>query len=158
MKILLIQQKMIGDVLVSSLLCEHLKNHLQNAEVHYLIEEHTLAVVENNPHIDKIIFFRKEYKTSRPKFYRFLKSIQSEGYDAVIDVYGKLESQLVTYFSKAPIRIAYSKWYSKILYTHNLPILSRLPKSTATTIDDRLALLAPIIKGRIDRTKVLKFT
>jgi len=153
MKILLIQQKMIGDVLVSSLLCEHLKSHLQNSEVHYLIEEHTVAVVENNPSIDKIVFFRSEFKSSKTQFFSFLKSVRREKYDVVIDVYGKLGSNLITYFSKAPIRIAYSKWYSKFLYTHNIPILSRLPESSATTIDDRLALLDPLIKEKPDKAK-----
>lgn len=153
MKILLVQQKMIGDVLVSSLLCGHIKEHLPDSEVHYLIEEHTTAVVENNPFIDKIILFRKNYKTSKSKFYGFLKSVRKEDYDVVIDVYGKLESNLITYFSKAKIKIAYPKWRSKFLYTHLVPIKSRQPGSIDTTVDDRLALLSPIIQENLDAQK-----
>lgn len=153
MRILLVQQKMIGDVLVSSLLCEHIKEHLPDAEVHYLIEEHTVAVVENNPFVDQIVLFRKEYKTSKSRFYSFLKSVRKADYDVVIDVYGKLESNLVTYFSKAKIKIAYPKWRSKFLYTHLIPLKSRQQGSTFTTIDDRLALLSPIIDRPLDRKK-----
>ncbi|NBC57221.1 MAG: lipopolysaccharide heptosyltransferase family protein, partial [Bacteroidetes bacterium] len=51
MKILVIQQKMIGDVLTSSVICENLKRNFPNAEVHYLINRFTLPVVENNPYI-----------------------------------------------------------------------------------------------------------
>lgn len=153
MKILLVQQKMIGDVLVSSLLCEHIKEHISNSEVHYVIEEHTTAVVGENPFIDKIVLFRKEYKTSKSKFYGFLKSIRKENYDVVIDVYGKLESNLIAHFSKAKIKIAYPKWRSKFLYTHHIPIKSWQPESTFTTIDDRLALLSPIISENLDSQK-----
>lgn len=147
---------MIGDVLVSSLLCEHIKAHLPNSEVHYLIEEHTTAVVENNPFVDKIILFKEDYKNSRSSFYTFLKSIRAESYDVVVDVYGKLESNLITYFSKAKIKVAYSKWRSKFLYTHHVPIKSRQPGSSFTTIDDRLGLLSPIISERLDVEKMPK--
>lgn len=153
MKILLVQQKMIGDVLVSSLLCEHIKEHLENSEVHYVIEAHTVAVVEQNPFVDKIVLFKKEFKKNKSSFYAFLKSIRSENYDVVIDVYGKLESNLITYFSKAKIKIAYPKWRSKFLYTHHIPIKSRQPESSFTTIDDRLALLSPIIPAELDSDK-----
>ncbi|MGI9551178.1 MAG: glycosyltransferase family 9 protein [Aurantibacter sp.] len=153
MKILLVQQKMIGDVLVSSLLCEHIKEQLPDPKVHYLIEEHTTPVVARNPFVDKIILFRREYKTDKSKFYRFLKSIRKARYDVVIDVYGKLESNLITYFSKAKIKIAYPKWRSRFLYTHLIPIKSRQPGSTDTTVDDRLALLSPIINEKLDAQK-----
>jgi heptosyltransferase-2 len=150
MKILLVQQKMIGDVLVSSLLCEHIKAHLPDSEVHYLIEEHTRAVVENNPFIDKVVLFRKKYKTDKLEFYGFLKTIRKENYDVVIDVYGKLESNLIAYYSKAKVKIAYPKLRSKFLYTHLVPIKTRKLGSTDTTVDDRLALLAPIIQEKLD--------
>jgi heptosyltransferase-2 len=51
-KILVIQQKMIGDVLVSSLICENLKRSYPNSEVHYLINRFTIPVIENNPYVD----------------------------------------------------------------------------------------------------------
>ncbi|MCJ7466564.1 MAG: glycosyltransferase family 9 protein [Maribacter sp.] len=151
MKILLIQQKMIGDVLVSSLLCEHLKNHLPNAIVHYLINEPTTAVVENNPFIDKIVIFKNEDGHDKRRFYKFLKAIRRERYDVVIDVYGKIESNLITAFSKAKIRIAYKKWYSSFLYTHLVPIKTRQPGGgDLTTIDDRLGLLGPLDLGALN--------
>jgi heptosyltransferase-2 len=151
MKILLIQQKMIGDVLVSSLLCEHLKNHLPLSNVHYLINEATTAVVEDNPFIDKIVIFKNEDGHDKRRFYNFLKAIRRERYDVVIDVYGKIESNLITAISRAKIRIAYKKWYSSFLYTHLVPIKTRQPGgSSLTTIDDRLGLLEPLGLGALN--------
>ncbi len=153
MKVLLIQQKMIGDVLVSSVLCEHLKEHIMDIEVHYVINEHTLPVIENNPFIDKIILFKNEFKQNRFSFYQFLRSISNERYDVVIDVYGKLESNLIVIFSNAKIKIAYSKAYTRFLYTHPIPIASRQIGSTSNTIEDRLGLLSPLITKNLNLSK-----
>ena len=152
-KILVIQQKMIGDVLVSSLLCEHLKYHFPDSEIHYVVNENTVAVVQNNPSIDRIVIFKKEYRTSKLVFLRFLKAISRERYDVVIDIYGKLESNLITLFSKAKMKIAYAKGYSELIYTDTMPLQTRKPGKTGITVADRLGLLAPLIPSGLDVEK-----
>src|SRR5665811_2284510 len=97
-KILVIQQKMIGDVLVSSILFEHLKSQFPEAEMHYLVNANTTAVVTHNPFIDKIVVFKREHRENKRSLLKFLNGIKREGYDTVIDVYGKLESGLITFF------------------------------------------------------------
>ena len=62
MKVLVIQIKMIGDVLASTVICEAIKKEHPDWEVHYLIQKSTFPVVENNPFIDKVIF---HYPTSK---------------------------------------------------------------------------------------------
>ena len=57
MKILVIQQKMIGDVLLSSILCNSLRKAYPTAQIDYLVHENTVPVLENNPNIDTIIRF-----------------------------------------------------------------------------------------------------
>ena len=57
MKVLVIQQKMIGDVLTSSILFKAIKLEHPSAELHYLVNSHTVPVVENNPFIDKLVLF-----------------------------------------------------------------------------------------------------
>lgn len=135
---------MIGDVLTSTILCQHLKIHFPNSQVHYVINEHTQAVVANNPYIDKVVFFKKTYRKNRLDFYRFLKSIQKERYDLVIDVYCKLESNLISYFSKAAIKISYRKWYSKYIYSHLFDYVD-VETKLGYAIENRLLLLSPII-------------
>lgn len=157
-KILVIQQKMIGDVLVSSLLCEHLKEHFPNSKIHYVVNTNTVAVVENNPCIDQIIIFKPEYRTSKLAFLRFLRSISKEKYDVVIDIYGKLESNLITLFSKARIKIAYAKGYSSLIYTDTVTLQPRTPGKTGITVSDRLGLLAPLIPSGLKIEKEPKIT
>ncbi len=145
MKVLIIQQKMIGDVLVSSLLCEHLRLHIPQAVIHYLVNEHTTAVVENNPFIDQLQIYKKEFRKKPAAFFFFLRKISREKYDVVIDIYAKPESRLITVFSGARIRISYHKGILGMLYTHLLPINSKKSDNNDTTIEDRLSLLGPIL-------------
>ena len=144
-KVLVIQQKMIGDVLASTLLCEHLKIHFPEAQVHFLINEHTRAVVDGNPFIDKIVIFKNEFKKEKTQFYRFLKEIKKEQYDVVIDVYCKLESNLISYFTKAAIKISYKKWYSKFIYSHLFTYSQNPYTKLGLAIENRLLLLSPLI-------------
>ncbi|MBO0322027.1 glycosyltransferase family 9 protein [Muricauda sp. CAU 1633] len=145
-KFLVIQQKMVGDVLASTILCEHLKIHFPDSEVHYVINDSTLAVVEGNPFVDKIILFEKKNRESKLAFYRFLKSIKKEDYYATIDVYCKLESNLISYFSKADLKISYRKWYSKFIYTHLFSYSHNEKTTLGHAIENRLLLLSPLIK------------
>ncbi len=143
-KFLIIQQKMIGDVLTSTILCEAIKKEFPTAEVHYLVNQHTLPVLENNPYIDKKIVITALIEKSVKRFYKFLLGIKNEDYDVVIDVYGKIGSTLISYYSGAKIRIAYHKKHTAIFYTH---IISRLkkPKNQASlAIENRLKLLEPL--------------
>ncbi|MEZ4779582.1 MAG: glycosyltransferase family 9 protein [Flavobacteriaceae bacterium] len=142
-KILVIQQKMIGDVLLSSILCEWLKKKYPAAKIHYSIHKNCLPVVENNPFIDQFIIFEPQQKRSKKAFLRFLNKIKLEKYDLVVDAYGKTESILITFFSKAKKRISYKKWYSKIFYTETVKRSSVVYTNAGNALEDRLRLLIP---------------
>lgn len=140
-KILVIQQKMIGDVLTSSLICENLKLNLPEAEIHYLINRSALPVVQGHPYIDDFVIFEENYKKSKIKFYRFLKQIKRENYTHIFDAYGKLESMLVTLFSKANYRYGFSKSYSKKIYTNTTQVTNDVITEAGSAIENRLRLM-----------------
>ncbi|MEO9513861.1 MAG: glycosyltransferase family 9 protein [Flavobacteriaceae bacterium] len=144
-KILVIQQKMIGDVLTSTILCEHLKVHFPESQVHFVINENTKAVVENNPHIDKIVLFKSLYRRNKLEFYKFLIALKKENYAVVIDVYCKLESNFISFFTGASIKISYKKWYSKFIYSHVFTYVNNENTKLGFAIENRLLLLSPII-------------
>ncbi|QTY27463.1 glycosyltransferase family 9 protein [Flavobacterium sp. CS20] len=153
MKILVIQQKMIGDVLTSSLVCENLKRNYPKAEVHYLINRFTLPVVENHPFIDEFIIFEDAYRQSKIKFYKFLKHISKANYTHVFDAYGKLESLFTTRFSKAKYRYGFKKSYSAFYYTKTVAIQHVAQTEAGTAIENRLRLLQLMPKTKIFNNK-----
>ncbi|MDG1063628.1 MAG: glycosyltransferase family 9 protein [Flavobacteriaceae bacterium] len=138
-KILVIQQKMIGDVLISSLICAHLKNRYPEAELHYAVHEHTAEVVRHHPSIDRLI--TKPQKQSIREFLLYLQTIRAEHYDLIIDAYGKLESNLMVLFSGSPQRISYHKWYTQWLYQKSIKRSPVIYSSAGNAIEDRLRLI-----------------
>jgi heptosyltransferase-2 len=144
MKILIIQQKMIGDVLTTSILFEAIKAEYPDATLHYVINTHTFPVVKNNPFIDKFLFVTPEIEKSKGKFIAFLKVIKNENYDAVVDVYSKLSSNLMVKFSKANIKISKKKWYSSQFYTHTFKDAKVAKTNSGLAIENRLQLLKPL--------------
>lgn len=141
MKILVIQQKMIGDVLISSLICENLKKNFPEAEVHYLVNAFCKPVVQGNPYIDKFILFEDQFRKSKTELFKFLGSIKKEKYTHVFDAYGKIESNLVSLFSKASFKASYYKPYTSWIYQKTFKELSVNHSEAGTAIDNRIKLL-----------------
>lgn len=135
---------MIGDVLTTSLLFEALHERYPEAELHYLVNSHTLPVVHNNPFISKFILFTPEIEESKLALYNLLREIKAEKYDITIDVYGKLSSTLISYFSKAKTRIAYYKKYTACLFTHPIKRIESAQHNKSLAIENRFKLLEPL--------------
>lgn len=145
MKILVIQQKRIGDVLTSSIICNNLKKQYPKYTIDYMCYNNSVDVLIENPYIDTIIPLSNKVRKSYIPLFKFIFKIRAKKYDIVIDVYNKLETNLITMFSGANMKIAYYKWYTKLFYTHNLKRYenSGIPKF-GFAIDNRLLLLDPI--------------
>ena len=144
MKILVIQQKMIGDVLASTVICNNLRTIYPESQIDYLIYPFTKPVVENNPNIDNIILFTDKIKNSKKEFIKFLLTIRKAKYDIVIDTYGKLESNLIVLFSGAKTKIALKKAYTHFIYTYTLKENFESKTTAGFALENRLNLLTPL--------------
>ncbi|GAA4646649.1 glycosyltransferase family 9 protein [Pontixanthobacter gangjinensis] len=131
--------KMIGDVLTSSILFEALRKEFPEAELHYMIYEHTFPVVQHNPHIDKFIMPEKDQSLRS-----LIKNAKKENYYAVIDVYSNLRTALLTGLSGAKFRIAYNKKYTRPLCTHVFSRKIEAQTNAGAAIEKRLRMLSPI--------------
>jgi heptosyltransferase-2 len=120
MKVLVIQNKMIGDVLASTVICEVLKTENPSWEIHYMVQANTIAVVENNPFIDQLVLFDPNEHKGFFKLVKFGKSLQKENYSLVIDAFGKWQSILPAYFSGAKTIVGHYKWYTTFFYTNTV--------------------------------------
>lgn len=146
MKILVIQHKMIGDVLTSSILFEALKKEYPNCKTHYLVNPNTPPVLEHNPYIDKLIVFSKNIQQSKRKHIQFLNTLRKENYTTVIDVYAKIGSAITTLISGAKTKISYQKAYSWLVYSHSFKHKITRTQPTNLAFENRLMLLAPLVK------------
>ncbi len=144
MKILVIQQKMIGDVLVSSIICNNLKKAYPDSRVDYLVYESTVAVIANNPNIDRIISYSKKYRKNNGALLKLAMEIRKEQYDIVIDAYSKIESWIVVGMSGAKKKISYEKDWRTFLYTDNVKFAEFPKTNLGLAIERRLSLLEPL--------------
>ncbi|MCV9926865.1 glycosyltransferase family 9 protein [Flavobacterium sp. LS1R49] len=145
MKILIIQQKRIGDVLLSSILCNNLKKKYPESTIDFMCYPNCTDVLIGNPNIDNVITLTDKVRKSYLSLFKFIFKIRSHKYNILIDVYGKLETNLITIFSGADYKISYYKWYSSLFYNHNM---TRFDNNAETkyglAVDNRLLLLKPL--------------
>lgn len=151
MKILVIQQKMIGDVLISSIICNNLRTAYPDAQIDYLVYASTTPVLEGNSSINTIILFEEKHRKSKKELLNLGFQIRNEKYDLVIDAYSKLESWILVLLSNAKRKISYKKPGRTFLYTDNVPFAPFPKTNLGLAIERRLSLLEPLnLKTAID--------
>ncbi|MFC1682219.1 glycosyltransferase family 9 protein [Nanoarchaeota archaeon] len=75
-KVLIIHLGAIGELVTSSVLLPPLKENF-NCEIDYMINPRKETVIENNPHISKILTYEKDFKEN-------IKKLKEENFDLVI--------------------------------------------------------------------------
>ncbi len=115
-RVLIIQIRQLGDILLSTPLCRALKENLSSVEVHFLTSEIGKSIVLGNPYIDKILTLSEGIVGE----VRAVLTTLRNRYDAVIDVQRTGRSRRITLFSLSPRRIAFKKKNFEIGY--NIPI------------------------------------
>ncbi|MGE6355695.1 glycosyltransferase family 9 protein [Flavobacterium sp. NPDC079362] len=153
MRILVIQQKRIGDVLTSTIICNNLKTKFPDAVIDYMCYPNSVDVLLENPNIDNIIPLSNKIRKSYPSLFKFIFEIRRKKYNAVIDVYSKLETNLITAFSGAKYKVSYHKWYTKIFYNYTYERFDAIASEHGLAIENRLLLLRPFISEKITDVK-----
>jgi len=161
-KILVIQYKMIGDVLVSSILCETLVKAFPDAQVDYLIYDNTWPVIQENAGQYRAVLFTSRQRNSRTEFLKFAKRIRDERYDVIIDAYSKPESWTLVALSGAKRKISFEKGLTNLLYTDLVERHVEPCSNLGLAIEHRLKLLEPlkipealyVTRPKIDITQV----
>lgn len=122
MKILLIKQTSLGDVLHITPVIRAIKKCFENVEIDIVTDKRAVAILENNPYINKLYvldIYRYErdllksprlfFSTIR-EFIGHIKNVRKTKYDIAIDLQGLERSMIFLYFSHAKKKIAKGKW------------------------------------------------
>lgn len=146
-KILVIQNKRIGDVLISSVIANNIKKVFPESEVTYFVYDYTTGVLENNPNIDRIISVKEMELKKIPKLLKTISKIRGEHYDIIFDSYAKLQSRILCYFSNAPVRAGFKRSYKTLklpFYTHPIDFLPEKTKICGKAIEDRINMVSQL--------------
>ncbi|WP_298951354.1 glycosyltransferase family 9 protein [uncultured Nonlabens sp.] len=145
MRILLIQYKMLGDVLTSTIIADQLKIIYPDAHLDYLIIAHAGALVAHHPAIDNLIKVTKSDFEKMSFIISLSRKLKHNKYDLLIDAYGKNNSAVLSLLSRAKQRIGYKKWFSRLAYTDavkNIPNSSIYKAGIA--LGSRMLLTTPL--------------
>ena len=143
-KILVIQNKRIGDVLIASVIAQNMKKIYPDSLIDYLVYDYTTGVIKNNPNIDTIIPINEKELKKFGNLSALINKLKKNKYDIIFDPYAKLQSRLICLFSNAPMRISFLKRDKKTVlpfYTHTIPFLENKTKSCGKVIEDRVNLV-----------------
>ena len=102
-KILIIKLRAVGDVVLSTIVTKNLRLAFPSAVIHYLTEPPGREVVHLNPFIDDVLVFDRETMSSAG----LIRAVRRRRYDLVIDLFGNPRTALVTWLSRAPVRVGY---------------------------------------------------
>src|SRR5690606_37364571 len=143
-KILVIQNKRIGDVLISSVIANNIKKVFPESHVTYFVYEYTVGVLENNSNIDRIISVKEKELKSYSKLLQTISKINKENYDIIFDPYSKLQSRLICLFSGAKYRIGLKRAHKELklpYYTHPVSFPEHRTKNCGKAIEDRINMI-----------------
>ena len=153
MKYLVIQTHDIGDVMISTALCNALKRTYPDAQIDMLTMDHCAGVVEGNPNIDEILILVKSKRSSLSYIIDFLKGVRARKYDVMLNVQGQNVGLLTCLFSLSSRRIGFDKFPWRLAHTDHIPFPCPNEHSgEGYTIDDRFALLDPLSSNTEDKS------
>jgi len=145
MRFLVIQTRDIGDVLLSTALCNALKAAYPTASVDMLTMDHCVGVVEGNPNIDEILVLERKRRGQVRYMARLLGGIRRKRYDVVLNVQGQLIGLLACVAAWSGRRIGFDRFPWRLGHTDAIHLREYTePSGQGWTIDDRFALLLPV--------------
>src|SRR5262245_14888298 len=152
-RILVIQFRQIGDVLLSTPVLRALRQHYPQSYIAFLTEASPGRVLQGNPYLDAVII-RPRHATWRQQW-QLWRQVRRQRFDLVIDLIGNPRSALLTYLSMAKHRLAFARFPRSILYTilvgHDHPV-------PEYTVAKRLRLLEPLGIQATDLQPILAYT
>lgn len=143
-KVLIIQNKRIGDVLIASVIANNFKAKYPDSEIHLMAYDFTEGVVMNNPNIDKFISVNEKELKKLPNLMKVIQQVRREKYDIIFDSYSKTQSRIICKFSNAKMTIgnkSRKKFGNWGYYTHPTEVLKQGTHISGKAIEDRINML-----------------
>ncbi len=120
-KILIIQTSFLGDVILALPMVQTLNNLAPDSLIDFLCIPLTANVLENHHMINDVIRYDKKGKNKLGKLFEIISEIKKREYDIIICPHRSFRSALITYFSKAPVRIGFDSNSMSFLLTAKVP-------------------------------------
>ena len=138
-KVLLVRLRSIGDTVLSTPSLFALRRFLPHAEIDILVEDWVAPVLDQHPHVDKVVVLERGGFSARA---RVARQIRSAGYDVVYNLHGGTTATFLTRATGARHRVGFKTYQYAQLHNHQAPPSSLLWGEPKThSVEQQLALL-----------------
>jgi ADP-heptose:LPS heptosyltransferase len=134
MKILCVQFRQLGDILMTTPSLRALKEGLPGCSITFLAERGPARAVANNPDADEIL------RVGDFSFLGLIRALRRRKFDVAIDFMGTPSSARTCFFSGAPVRVGFTKKGRSWFYSRRVPPQPDRAYSAAS----KAALLKPL--------------
>jgi lipopolysaccharide heptosyltransferase II len=110
-RVLIVLMGAIGDVIRALPLLQRIRRAWPDAYIGWAIEPKSEPLIRGHRALDKLIIYERAFAPWT--FVPFLRKIQSEHFDLVLDLQRHLKSGLISIFSGAPERLGFARRNSK---------------------------------------------
>lgn len=147
MKILLVRLRQIGDVVFTTPAIRALRDRFPDSQISYVVEPAAAPVVERNTRLSRtIVAPRGRGLAGLRRDVRLGRLLRDERYDVAIDFHGGPRASLLTWLSRAPVRIGYDIPGRSWMYTR---VVGRPRELRARhSVDNQWDLLESLDVGR----------
>lgn len=128
-RILIVKPSALGDIVHSLPFLNVVKNRFPDAQIDWIVARGLHSFLDGHPMIDRLWVIDKDrwkdlkrLKETASEIKQLARGLKKRRYDVAVDLSGILRSGLLTYISKAPIRIGFkeSDEGSPLFYTHKI--------------------------------------
>jgi lipopolysaccharide heptosyltransferase II len=142
-RILIVRLRQIGDVVFTTPAVHALRDRHPDAHIAYLVEPAAAPIVRGNPHLTEIIVAPKgQSLDGLRKDVELGLRLRRARFDVALDFHGGPRASLLTWLSRAPVRIGYDVAGRGWMYTHRVHRPREL--RARHSVDNQWDLLDPL--------------
>lgn len=132
MKILVVRFSSIGDIVLTTPVIQALKESGESREIHFLTKKNFRSILEDNPHVDKLILIEKSID-------EVIAKLKQENYDLIVDLHNNLRTKSLKSKLRKPSRtfqkLNIAKWLLVNFKINRLPDLHIVDRYLETVKD-----------------------
>lgn len=125
-RILIIQYKPFGDILLNTGYLPTLREKFPNAQIDYLIQRPYKTLLEDNPYLDNLVIMENKKKkgfnaiTYLMERFRIMRLVRAKKYDLIIDQLRGTGSAQICLFSGAKYKLGWTQKRWKWVYNYKI--------------------------------------
>ncbi|MFN0118706.1 MAG: glycosyltransferase family 9 protein [Elusimicrobiota bacterium] len=116
MKILIIQLRRIGDILLTTPAVSFLRKKFPEAQIDFLCESMGLEVLKNNPYLNDILIYDKNKPLEQ------IRIVRQKKYDVIFDFLNNPRTSYLSALSGAKETVGFNSSFRSFLYKKRIPV------------------------------------